>query len=86
MSEELKNETVTEVAANVNEANSVSKSKQKREARKAEVKAEKVKKGFDRALAWVIGVLIAVIVVGAIGISDTKWSIFGTGKQDNCCR
>ena len=39
MSEELKNETVAEVVSEANEANSVSKSKQKREARKAEVKA-----------------------------------------------
>lgn len=90
MSEELKNETVTEVAAEVNEANSVSKSKQKREARKAEVKAEKVKKGFDRALAWVIGVLIAVIVVGAIGMGiytqvnkTTAADNYSLGLDDN---
>ncbi|MCR4933626.1 MAG: FKBP-type peptidyl-prolyl cis-trans isomerase [Lachnospiraceae bacterium] len=90
MSEELKNETVTEVAADVNEANSVSKSKQKREARKAEVKSEKVKKGFDRALAWVIGVLIAVIVVGAIGMGiytqvskTTAADNYSLGLDDN---
>lgn len=90
MSEELKNETVTEVAADVNEANSVSKSKQKREARKAEVKAEKVKKGFDRALAWVIGVLIAVIVVGVIGMGiytqiskTTAADNYSLGLDDN---
>ncbi|MBP5454284.1 MAG: hypothetical protein J6Y09_06705, partial [Lachnospiraceae bacterium] len=65
MSEELKNETVTEVAAEVNEANSVSKSKQKREARTAEVNAEKAKTVFDKVLALVFGILIAVVVVGS---------------------
>ena len=90
MSEELKNETVTEVAAEVNEANSVSKSKQKREARKAEVKAEKAKKGFDKVLAWVIGILIAVLVVGSIGMGiytqvnkTTAADNYSLGLDDN---
>lgn len=44
----------------------VSKSKQKREARKEEVKAEKSKKNWDKIFGWIIGLVIAAVVIGAI--------------------
>lgn len=59
MSEEIK-ETVVEKDA------AVSKSKAKREARKAEAKADKVKKNFDAILGWIIGIVCGVVVIGAI--------------------
>ena len=47
---------------------SISKSKAKREARAAEVKAAKVKKNFDAILGWVIGILLTAVVVAVIGL------------------
>ena len=77
MSEEIKN-TVEETDS------SISKSKAKREARAAEVKAAKVKKNFDAILGWVIGILLAVAVIGIIAagmyqhftttVSDSNYS------------
>ena len=63
MSEEIKNEALTS-----EETSEVSKSKAKREARVAEVKAEKTKKSFDKVLSVVVGIIIAAIVIGAIGM------------------
>ena len=63
---------------------SISKSKAKRQARAAEVKAAKVKKNFDAILGWVIGILLAVAVIGIIAagmyqhftttVSDSNYS------------
>lgn len=63
MSEEIIN-----VTEEVNEDSSVSKSKAKRDARKAEAKAEKAKKNFDSILGWIVGVVIAIVVIGIIGM------------------
>ena len=78
MSEEIK-EKVEEVSES-----SISKSKAKRQARAAEVKAAKVKKNFDAILGWVIGILLAVAVIGIIAagmyqhftttVSDSNYS------------
>ena len=69
MSEEIKNETVEEpVAVELTDDSAVSKSKAKRDARAAEVKAEKAKKNFDQILVWVLGIIIGLIVVGVIGM------------------
>lgn len=73
MSEEIKNESVEEVVEAVEEKaataeSAVSKSKAKRDARAAEVKAAKAKKNFDEILIWILGIIIAAIVIGAIGM------------------
>ena len=78
MSEEIK-EKVEEVSES-----SISKSKAKRQARAAEVKAAKVKKNFDAILGWVVGILLAVAVIGIIAagmyqhftttVSDSNYS------------
>ncbi|MBR5897078.1 MAG: FKBP-type peptidyl-prolyl cis-trans isomerase [Lachnospiraceae bacterium] len=78
MSEEIK-EKVEEVSES-----SISKSKAKRQARAAEVKAAKAKKNFDAILGWVIGILLAVAVIGIIAagmyqhftttVSDSNYS------------
>lgn len=62
MSEETKYEAVTE------ETSGISKSKAKREARAKEVRAEKAKKNFDQILGWIVGIIIAVAVIGVIGM------------------
>lgn len=94
MSEELKNETLTEetvseaveAEASAVETNGMSKSKAKREARKAEVKSEKAKKGFDTILGWVIGIVIAVVVIGAIvmGIITTSKETVASENYSEC--
>ena len=78
MSEEIK-ETVEATDS------SISKSKAKREARAAEVKAAKAKKNFDAILGWVIGILLAAVVVTVIvlgmyqsmnkTVSDSNYSV-----------
>lgn len=70
MSEEIKDTAVENTPA-------VSKSKAKREARKAEAKADKAKKGFDTVLGWVLSIVIAaavitLIVLGVIDSSSNK--------------
>lgn len=100
MSEELKNETLTEenvseevseetVASSETETvenNGMSKSKAKREARKAEVKSEKAKKGFDAILGWFIGIVIAIVVIGAIvmGIVTTSNATVSSNSYSEC--
>ena len=86
MSEEMK-ETAEVVEASTD--GSVSKSKAKREARAAEVKAAKVKKNFDAILGWVIGILLAAVVIGLIGMGiyrdvtkTTSSSDFSTGLTE----
>jgi len=44
----------------------ISKSKQKREQRKAEAQAAKKAKNFDSIITWVVGILIAAVVIGVI--------------------
>lgn len=67
MSEEIKEKVISEsTGSKVDASSEISKSKAKRDARKAEVKAEKTKKNFDSILGWVIGIVIAAVVIGAI--------------------
>ena len=61
MSEEIKNTSEASVKSS---DSSISKSRAKREARAAEVKAAKVKKNFDAILGWVVGILLAAVVIG----------------------
>ncbi len=76
MSEEIKNDAV------VNETAGVSKSKAKRDAIKAEVKAEKAKKKFDGILGWVIGIVIAVVVIGVIAMGIVQSVNTTTSSSD----
>ena len=76
MSEEIKNDAI------VDETTGVSKSKAKRDARKAEVKAEKAKKNFDNILGWVIGIVIAVVVVGVIAMGIVQSVNTTTSSSD----
>ena len=46
----------------------ISKSKQKREARKQEVKKEKAKRNIGSVISWCVGLVIAAIVIGVIGM------------------
>ena len=65
MNEELKeNVEVTDSET----VDGVSKSKAKRAARAAEVKAAKAKKNFDAILGWVIGIALAAVVIAVIGM------------------
>ncbi len=46
----------------------MSKSKAKREARKQEVKKEKAKRSFGSIISWCVGIVIAAVVIGVIGM------------------
>lgn len=63
-----KKEKNVSVEASENAAPQVSKSKAKREARKAEVKSEKAKSNVEAVIGWIIGILIAAVIIYAIGM------------------
>lgn len=44
----------------------ISKSKQKREQRKAEAAAMKKKKNLDSIIGWIVGIVIGVVVIGSV--------------------
>ena len=61
---------------------SISKSKAKREARAAEVKAAKAKKNFDAILGWVIGIALAAVVIAIIGMGIYTSATKTTASSD----
>jgi len=79
MSEEIK-ETTDVIDPAVD--NSVSKSKAKRQARAAEVKAAKAKKNFDSILGWVIGIALAAVVIAVIGMGVYTEATKTTSSSD----
>ena len=50
----------------------ITKSKAKREQRKAEAAAVKRKNNLESVLGWVIGVVIALVIVAVIGMGIEK--------------
>ncbi len=83
MNEEIKTETPkVNPAADEQATSGISKSKAKREARKAEVKSAKVKKNIDSIIAWVLGIAIAALVVFVIAMGIFKSVNTTTSSSD----
>ena len=83
MSEEIKTETPeVNTSAEEKETSGISKSKAKREARKAEVKSAKVKKNIDSIIAWVLGIAIAALVIFVIAMGIFKSVNTTTSSSD----
>ncbi len=86
MSEEILNENAEAVESTGSESSEMSKSKAKREARKAEAQSDKNKKSFDSILGIVIGIIIAAVVIGTIimGIISSANTIESSNTFSAC--
>lgn len=64
----------------------VSKSKQKRDGRKQEIKSAKRKANFDKFFGWAIGIIIAAVVIGTIvmGVIQSANKTISNGDFSLC--